>query len=104
MGEGPAQSEPQSFADPSPMGHANPLLHVQAVARRFLILTRLYAAAVKVNTYLPGTTSNGAGKRVFGTLIRKDDQPPRGLEDALAALGHLLGEESHPATLTRSTG
>jgi hypothetical protein len=51
MGEGPAQSEPQSFADLSPMGHANPLLHVQAVARRFLILTRLYAAAVKVNAH-----------------------------------------------------
>jgi len=51
MGEGQAQSEPQSFAGPSPMGHANSLLHVQAVARRFLILTRLYAAAVKVNTH-----------------------------------------------------
>jgi len=49
MGERPAQSEPQSFAGPSPMGHANPWLHVQAAARRFLILTRLYAAAVKVN-------------------------------------------------------
>jgi hypothetical protein len=48
MGEEPAQSEPQSFAGPSPMGHAKPSLHVQAVARRFLLLTRLEAQGVCV--------------------------------------------------------
>jgi hypothetical protein len=40
MGEGPAQSEPHSFTDPSSMSLGIASLRDQAVASQFLILTR----------------------------------------------------------------